>query len=32
MKRGIFQGESLSPLLFVVSMVSLFLILKKVNA
>ena len=32
MKRGIFQGESLSPLLFVVSMVPLFLILKKVNA
>ena len=31
-KRGIFQGNSLSPLLFVLSMVPLSLILKKVNA
>ena len=31
-KRGIFQGDSLLPLLFVLSMVSLSLILKKVNA
>ena len=31
-KRAIFQGDSLSPLLFVLSMVLLSLILKKVNA
>ena len=31
-KRGIFQGDSLSPLVFVLSMVPLSLILKKVNA
>ena len=31
-KRGIFQGDSLSPLMFVLSMVPLSLILKKVNA
>ena len=31
-KRGIFQGGSLSPLLLVLSMVPLSLILKKVNA
>ena len=31
-KRGIFQGDSLSPLLFALSMVPLFLILQKVNA
>ena len=31
-KRGIFQGDSLLPLLFVLSMVPLSLILKKVNA
>ena len=31
-KRGIFQGDSLSPLMFVLSMVLLSLILKKVNA
>ena len=31
-KRGIFQGDSLSHLLFVLSMVPLSLILKKVNA
>ena len=31
-KRGIFQGESMSPLLFVLSMVPLSLILRKVNA
>ena len=32
MKRGKFQGDSLLPLLFVLSMVPLSLILKKVNA
>ena len=31
-KRGIFQGNGQSPLLFVLSMVALSLILKKVNA
>ena len=31
-KRGIFQRDSLSSLLFVLSMLSLSLILKKVNA
>ena len=31
-KRRIFQGDSLSPLLFVLSMVPLSLILRKVNA
>ena len=31
-KRGIFQGDSLSPLFFVLSMMSLSLILKEVNA
>ena len=31
-KRRIFQGDSLSPLLFVLSMVPLPLIFKKVNA
>ena len=31
-KRGIFQGESLSPLLSVLIMVPLSLILRKVNA
>ena len=30
-KRGIFQGDSLSPMLFVLSMVPLSLILRKVN-
>ena len=31
-KRVIFQGDSLSPMLFVLSMVHLSLILRKVNA
>ena len=31
-KKEIFQGDSLSPLMFVLSMVPLSLILKKVNA
>ena len=31
-KRGIFQGDSQSPLLFVLSMIPLSLILRKVNA
>ena len=31
-KRGIFRGDSLSPLLFVLSMIPLSLILRKVNA
>ena len=31
-KRGIFQGDSLSPLLFVLSVVPLSLILRKVKA
>ena len=31
-KRGIFQGDSLSPMLFVLSMVPLSLILRKVNS
>ena len=31
-KRGIFQGDSLSPLMFVLSMVPLSIILRKVNA
>ena len=31
-KRGIFQGDSLSSLLFVFSMIPLSLILRKVNA
>ena len=32
MKRGIFQGDSLLSLLFVLSMVPLSVIIKKVNA
>ena len=31
MKRGIFEGDSLPPLLFVLSMIPLSLILKKAN-
>ena len=31
-KKGVFKGESMSPLLFVLSMVPLSLILRKVNA
>ena len=31
-KRGIFQGDNLSPLMFVLSMVPLSIILRKVNA
>ena len=31
-KRGIFQGDSLSPLLFVLALISLSLILRKVKA
>ena len=31
-KRGIFQGDSLSPLLFALSMIPLSLVLRKVNA
>ena len=31
-KRGIFQGDSLLAMLFVLSMVNLLLILRKVNA
>ena len=31
-KRGIFQGDSLLPMLFVLSMINLLLILRKVNA